>query len=199
MSTNVNRSENSSVKPSVSALHSELMEAVAESHDTSAYAELFAHYTPRLRAYLIRTGASGGVVEELVQEVMLTAWRKAALYRRAQGGVSTWLYTIARNAFIDHVRREKRPTFDSDDPLLHIASDEDPEQDVNTKLNAVALRSAIEGLSEEQMKVILLFYFAHKTHTEIAEELGLPLGTVKSRVRLAVEHLRHALSDRIDS
>lgn len=199
MSTNVNRSENSSVKPSVPALHSQLMEAVAENQDTAAFAELFAHYTPRLRAYLIRTGATGGVVEELVQEVMLTAWRKAALYKRAQGGVSTWLYTIARNAFIDHVRREKRPTYDSDDPLLNIASDEDPEHDVNTKLNAVALRTAIKGLSEEQMKVILLFYFAHKTHTEIAEELNLPLGTVKSRVRLAVEHLRHALSDRIDS
>ncbi len=179
-------------------MHSQLMEAVADHHDTAAYAELFAHYTPRLRAYLVRTGASAGVVEELVQDVMLTAWRKADLYKRTQGGVSTWLYTIARNAFIDHVRREKRPTYDSDDPLLNIASDEDPEDDVNTRLNAVALRSAIKGLSEEQMKVIKLFYFSHKTHTEIAKELDLPLGTVKSRVRLAVEHLRHALSDRID-
>jgi len=161
-------------------------------------AELFAHYTPRLRAYLVRTGAAAGVVDEIVQDVMLTAWRKAELYRRSQGGVSTWLYTIARNAFIDHVRREKRPTYDSEDPLLNIASDEDLEQDINTKLNAAALKKAIDGLSEQQTDVIRLFYFAHKTHSEIAAELDLPLGTVKSRVRLAVDHLRRAMIDRID-
>lgn len=175
------------------------MEAVADRQDNAAYAELFAYYTPRLRAYLVRTGASQSVVDELVQEVMLTAWRKARLYRRSQGGVSTWLYTIARNAFIDHVRREKRPVYDSDDPLLNIPSDENIEQDVNTKFNALALHAAIGGLSKEQMDVILLFYFSHKTHSEIATELNLPLGTVKSRVRLAVEHLRNSLVDRIDN
>lgn len=175
--------------------HVDLMEAVAENRDVAAFSELFKFYAPRLRAYLIRTGTSEGIVEELVQEVMLTAWRRATLYNRTQGGVSTWLYTIARNTFIDHIRRNKRPQYDANDTAADIDESADVEAEVSRREGAAQLHGALENLPPEQLETIKLFYFGHKTHSEIAAELNLPLGTVKSRVRLAVEHLRRHMKE----
>lgn len=171
------------------------MQAIAETRDKNAFGEIFEYYAPRLKVYLTRNGASYGIVEELVQEVMLTAWRRAPLYKRESGGVSTWLYTIARNAWIDHLRREKQPMFDVDDPAFELMSDDDTEKEILMRENAQGLHAALEGLSSDQLTIIKMFYFGHRTHTEIATELKIPLGTVKSRVRLAVEHLRKTLVD----
>jgi len=115
------------------------MQAISESRDKHAFGELFEYYAPRLRAYLARNGAANGIVEELVQEVMLTAWRRASSYKRESGGVSTWLYTIARNAYIDHLRREKQPMFDVDDPAFELRSDEDTEREILMRENARGL------------------------------------------------------------
>lgn len=182
-----------SVPRSNTSGHPALMQAIAESRDKRAFGEIFEYYAPRLKAYLVKNGAQFGIVEELVQEVMLTAWRRAPLYRREQGGVSTWLYTIARNAYIDHLRREKQPMFDVDDPAFELMSDEDTEKEILMRENATGLHNALKDLAPEQLEIIKLFYFGHRTHTEIAAELKIPLGTVKSRVRLAVEHLRKTM------
>lgn len=171
------------------------MEAVAQNRDVAAFSTLFAFYAPRLRAYLSRTGTSESVIEELVQEVMLTAWRRASLYKKQHGGVSTWLYTIARNAFIDHVRRHKRPQYASDDAAADLVDPANVEEDVARREGAEHVHAALSCLPKEQLEIIQHFYFKHRTHSEIATELNMPLGTVKSRVRLAIEHLRRHMRE----
>lgn len=171
----------------------DLLAAVAERRDRYAFATLFSHFAPRLKAYMRRLGLEDGRAEDLVQEVMLIVWRRALLYDRAQASVSTWIFTIARNKRIDALRRERRPEIDPDDPAL--VQDATPAVDLVVSQEQIGrrLRAAVDELPQEQAEVLRKNFFEDKPHGVIAEELALPLGTVKSRVRLALTKLRQAI------
>lgn len=171
-----------------------MMQAIAKEHDRSAFAALFGHFAPRVKAFLMRSGLPGNVAEEVTQETMLTMWRKASYFDPSRAGVSTWIFTIARNQRIDRLRRERTQTmddrFDPGDQRVSPYSGEDialvAERDEQ-------VHSALDALSKEQATIVQLSFFAEKPHTEIARELGIPLGTVKSRIRLALSRLRSLL------
>lgn len=171
----------------------DLLEAVALKQDKTAFATLFEFYAPRLKSYLLRLGCDAGTAEELAQEVMMTLWRKAGTFDRKQASVSTWLFTIARNRRIDVIRRAKRPEFDPEDPMLVPDPEPAPDENMNMAQREARLHAAILELPKEQVDLLKLAFFGGKSHGEIAEETGIPLGTVKSRLRLAFGRLRKIL------
>lgn len=175
--------------------HDGLVEAIAATGDRPAFAELFEHFAPRLKAYLMRLGSDASTAEEVVQEVMLTVWRKAASFDRRQASAGTWIFTIARNRRIDRLRRERRPEFDPNDPALVPEGPADADRTVWAGQIEGRVRAAIESLPPEQSDLIRRAYFEDQSHREIAETSGLPLGTVKSRIRLAMQRLRERIDD----
>jgi RNA polymerase sigma-70 factor, ECF subfamily len=170
-----------------------LLGRVAMERDRAAFAVLFAHFAPRVKAYLLRLGAPPALAEDVAQEAMLSLWRKAHLFDPAKASAATWLFTIARNLRIDALRREKRPELDPDDFLPEAGAAADDRLalvDEETRL-----RAALKELPPDQIQVVELSFFADKPHSQIASELGIPLGTVKSRLRLAMARLKHALGE----
>lgn len=169
-----------------------LIEMVAAHGDREAFAALFRHFGPRLKSFFMRGKLSAGLAEDLVQETMVSVWRKASYFDSDRAGAATWIFTVARNLRIDHLRRQRNPADLPQDPI-----DEPPS--VEETLLGVErderVRKALSGLSAEQQEIIRLSYYAEKTQSEIAGELGLPLGTVKSRTRLAMNRLRALLED----
>lgn len=172
---------------------SRLLQAVGKTQDMAAFEALFRHFAPRLKAYMARGGNSAGA-EELMQETMLAVWRKAALYDPAKGGAAAWIFSVARNQRIDAYRRDRRPELDPNDPMLAI--DEAPSADLALmdEEDAERVQAALTELPEEQAEVLKLAFFADQSQSEIASRLKLPLGTVKSRMRLAFAKLRTVLS-----
>ena len=168
-----------------------LLGRVAANQDRAAFAVLFAHFAPRVKAYLLRLGASSGVAEELAQETLLSVWRKAQLFDPAKASAATWLFTIARNLRIDAIRREKRPELDPEDFMPE--PDADADAGLMLAENEGRLRLALKELPADQIQVVELSFFADKPHSQIALELGIPLGTVKSRLRLAMARLKRAM------
>ena len=159
--------------------------------DREAFAALFGRYAGKVKGYLMRLGAVGGVAEDLAQDAMVSVWRRAGSYDAARAKASTWVYVIARNAWIDRLRREKvelayrgylSPAEESDD--------EAPDEAAARTEDAARVGEALKDLSEEQRQVVQLAFFSDHSHSEIAEQLSLPLGTVKSRLRLAMTKLR---------
>jgi RNA polymerase sigma-70 factor (ECF subfamily) len=144
---------------------------------------------------MIRLGTEPAQAEELAQDVMLTVWRKAHSFDRRQASVSTWLFTIARNRRIDILRREKRPEFDWDDPLLAPGLERPPDDAADRSQREEKLRGAMMRLPAEQLELLKQAFFTGRSHRDIAEKTGIPLGTVKSRLRLAFGHLRQALDE----
>jgi len=177
------------------AVSADLLEAVARDRDKGAFKDLFAYYGPRVKAYLRRLGADDVLAEELAQEVMLTVWRRAHLFDRRQAAVSTWIYTIARNKRIDAIRREKWPEIDPDDPALVPESDQPADAAVAAEQRSDRLHEAVKALPEQQAMLLRKAFFEDKSHSAIATETKLPLGTVKSRLRLAMTRLRTMLED----
>ena len=172
----------------------DLMTAVAVGRDRVAFAQLFGYFAPRIKAYVRCLGVDDDKAEDLVQEVMLTVWRRARLYDASKASVSTWIFTISRNKRIDEFRRERRPQIDLEDPML--VREAEPTIDAWLQADAEQrLRRAVETLPEEQALVLRKNFFEDKPHGVIADELSLPLGTVKSRARLALAKLRAALRD----
>lgn len=175
----------------------DLMEAVARQQDRAAFAELFAYYAPRVKGFCLRLGAGEALAEELAQEVMVTVWRKAALFDRRQAAVSTWIFRIARNRRIDAARRAARPEIDpQDDPLAPIAP-ASPDEAVSGAERDAAVREALKTLPPEQLSLLELAYYDGLSHREIAERTDIPLGTVKSRIRLAFTRLRANLDGKL--
>jgi RNA polymerase sigma factor (sigma-70 family) len=164
---------------------------IRDQRDETAFVEVFRHFAPRIKAFLMRSGADAALAEECVQEVMATVWQKAALFDPSRASVSTWVFTIARNRRIDVLRRQKRPEPED----LPWGPEAEPGQEdwLSLQQETEHLAEAIASLPEKQRELIEKAYFGDLSHSEIADITGLPLGTIKSRIRLALERLRHAM------
>ncbi|SCM71450.1 ECF RNA polymerase sigma factor RpoE [uncultured Pleomorphomonas sp.] len=190
------RPVDASVEPIDGAETARLVAAIARAGDRQAFARLFAFYAPRLRTYLARQGFGAGDCDDLIQDTMLAVWRKAGRFDPEIGAVSTWIFTICRNLGIDRRRRLARRPGDADLPP---ESDVDPgpsaEGEIISREEETRVRRALDRLPAEQAEVIALSFFSQSPQTEIAKSLGIPLGTVKSRVRLAMNRLRQLLDE----
>ncbi|MGB8275811.1 MAG: sigma-70 family RNA polymerase sigma factor [Alphaproteobacteria bacterium] len=169
---------------------SDLLAAVAGKRDRDAFSRLFLHFGPRVKSYLRRQGMGNAEAEELMQEVMLTVWRRADQFDSAKASASTWIFTIARNRRVDALRRERVPQIDPNDPLLVPQSGPSADERIDAAERARRLAAAMTELPADQADLLRRSYFEDKSHSAIAAELRLPLGTVKSRLRLAVRRLR---------
>jgi RNA polymerase sigma-70 factor (ECF subfamily) len=159
--------------------------------DREAFAALFGAYARKVKSYLIRLGAAPAVAEDLAQDAMVSVWRRAASFDAAKAKASTWIFVIARNAWIDRLRRERVEFAYRDTLALDEESDDEAPDDAAVRgQTAVQMAAALATLSEEQRQVVQLSFFEDRPHSEIAERLSLPLGTVKSRLRLALIKLR---------
>ncbi|HVW72968.1 MAG TPA: sigma-70 family RNA polymerase sigma factor [Rhizomicrobium sp.] len=182
-------------RPAETAEMDALLGRVARDRDRAAFAALFIHFAPRVKAYLLRLGAPAGVAEELAQEALLSVWRKAHLFDPAKASAATWLFTIARNLRIDAIRRERRPELDPQDFMPEAEACADA--GLMLAENEGRLRIALKQLPADQIQVVELSFFADKPHSQIAAELGIPLGTVKSRLRLAMGRLKRAMGGEV--
>jgi RNA polymerase sigma-70 factor (ECF subfamily) len=175
----------------------DLITAIAVDQDRAAFRALFEHFAPRIKSFMQRSGASEARAEELAQETMLAVWRKAPLFDAANAGAAAWIFTIARNQRIDAYRRERRGVSEAPDASLEFEIDEGPQPDsqIERAQSEARVRAALAKLSADQMRVVELSFFEERAHAEIANQLGIPLGTVKSRLRLAMVRLRTLLSE----
>lgn len=174
---------------------SEHLVAIAQRRDVAALRRVFTLYSPRIRAYLIKHTRDAQAAEDLVQEVMLAVWRKADQFNPARGSASAWIFAIARNTYIDAWRRQRRPEFDPNDPAFMADPDPSPPDIMVQRQRQDAVQKAMQTLPQEQIDLIKLSFFEEASHSAIAEKLSLPIGTVKSRIRLAFGRLRTALED----
>jgi RNA polymerase sigma-70 factor (ECF subfamily) len=178
-------------KPEAQIDFADLIVAIARTQDRAAFGQLFEYFAPRIKTLMLQFGATPVLAEELAQDTMLIVWRKAGLFDPAGASASGWIYRIAKNLQLDALRRERRRIAL---PGVNLPGDV-PQPDAALALRDTErrVRAAIGQLSPEQLRVITLSFFEDKPHAEIAALLGLPLGTVKSRIRLAMKRLRHLL------
>ena len=166
---------------------------VANDRDKSAFAELFDHYAPQIRAYsLAREPGSDLVADDLVQEVMTRVWLKAASYNPGLANLNTWIFTLARNCRIDYLRRNSRYATEIDPTdMFNEMEDEGPDPFQLAQQSRVeeSIREGLKQLPREQSEILTKVYLEGKSHQQASDELKLPLGTVKSRVRLALKKL----------
>jgi RNA polymerase sigma-70 factor (ECF subfamily) len=175
-----------------------MIEAVATRQDREAFAALFEYFAPRIKTFMRRSGASEQSADELAQEALLAVWSKAKLFDPRSAGAVAWIFTIARNLRIDALRRERRAgtkyTVEID-PEFHVDDGPLPDAGFASSQMQSRVHNALADLSEDQLRVIELSFFEEKAHAEIAQTLRIPLGTVKSRLRLAMNRLRGLLGD----
>lgn len=169
------------------------MLAIRDNRDRKAFSALFDYFAPRLKGFIIRSGASAHQAEEIVQDVMLTIWRKAATFDPHRAQVSAWIYQIARNRHIDIARKENRPM--PEELREEPGAEPDASQILGVEQETGQLKLAIATLKPEQREMIEKAYLGELTHQEISTQTGLPLGTIKSRIRLGLERLRHELKE----
>jgi RNA polymerase sigma-70 factor (ECF subfamily) len=179
--------------PKTSADFAGLVARVAQERDREAFIVLFDHFAPRLNGYLVRMGTEQALAEEITQDALATLWRKASLFDPSKSSVSTWLYRVARNRRIDLARRDRTGRIDHDDPSILPPPAESLDHQLDAQQREDAVRAALAVLPPEQLELVRLAFFEAKTHSDIAAETGLPLGTVKSRLRLAFTRLRRQL------
>ncbi len=175
-----------------------LISSIAINKDKAAFSSLFKLVGPRIKGYLMKLGSNDIVAEDLLQEVMLTVWRKSETFDRNKAAVSTWLFTIARNKRIDMLRKEIRPQLDPNDPMLSPSQEDAADEVYGNKQESIKINDAINMLPLEQSKLIKMTYYEDKSHSIIAKELKMPLGTVKSRIRLASTRLKKILEGTIN-
>jgi RNA polymerase sigma-70 factor (ECF subfamily) len=173
------------------------MIAVRDARDKVAFAALFDHFAPRLKGFMMRSGTGSGQAEEIVQDVMLTVWRKADQFNPQKAQVSAWIYQIAKNRQIDVLRKENRPfpeilKFEAQD---EIGNDQKTDNILEVAQETAHLKGALAKLKPDQRELIEKAYIGELTHQEIKKQTGLPLGTIKSRIRLGLERLRFELKD----
>lgn len=181
--------------PNVSQAMAAHIASISTQRDSAAFECIFKHFGPRVKAYMLKLGADNALAEELMQETLVAVWRKADKFDPAKAAPSTWIFTIARNLRIDAYRKASRPEPDPNDPAFVPEADPLADEALAQSEMAVRLRSIIETLPEEQKTMLQLSYFQDKSHSEISDSIGIPLGTVKSRLRLAMQKVRHALGD----
>ncbi len=169
--------------------------AIAESKSRDAFTQLFNHMAPRIKAYCLKRGASPAEAEETAQETMIQVWRRAGQYDSARAAATTWIFTIARNKRIDLFRKEQHPEVTADDLVQSMSDPVDAESWMEQSQTGEALAQKIRSLSPDQAEVIHKAFFEDKTHQVISEELDVPLGTVKSRIRLALAKLRSSMTE----
>ncbi len=167
--------------------------AIAEASDREAFRAVFEFYAPRVKSFLMRSGGDAARAEEVAQETMVAIWRKAHLFDPQKASAATWIFTIARNLRIDAFRKEKRPEIDPEDPMLQLSTPADAMAELAGAQDAAALAEAIAELSAEDRHLLELAYYKDRSQSQIASELGLPLGTVKSRMRQIYSRLRTRL------
>lgn len=165
--------------------------AVRDNKDRKAFAELFGYFAPRVKSFLMKSGASPDLAEECTQEVMATLWNKAHMFDPTKASVSTWIFTIARNRKIDILRKQRRP--EPEDLTWGPEAEPDQADALGLQQETEQLGQALATLPAEQRQLIERAYFGELSHSQIAAETGLPLGTIKSRIRLALDRLRHAM------
>lgn len=170
-----------------------LAERVAAARDRTAFAELYDHFAPRINGYLQRLGLEPSKAEEITQDVMVVLWHKAALFDPAKSSLATWLFRVARNRRIDALRRDRSHLVDPEDPMLRPEETVPPDREIDDRRRDGRIRAAVAALPQEQLELVRYAFFYGLTHSQIAERAGLPLGTVKSRIRLAFARLRRDL------
>jgi len=165
--------------------------AIGKTRDQNAFQDFYDHFSGRIKSFLIGKGMDEPIAEELAQEIMLTVWRRAESYNPEKAAASTWLFTIARNRRIDYLRGNSRVEVELDDEMLEVDSTElTQEEQVNLDQQSRILEQSMNKLPQEQRQVLHLSYFRGQSHGAIADWLDLPIGTVKSRIRLAMQSIR---------
>lgn len=170
-----------------------LLIRVRDRQDRAAFAELFRHFAPRVKGFLMKSGASAQLAEECAQDVMATLWQKAHLFDPARASVATWVFTIARNRRIDALRKARRP--EPEDLPWGPEPEPDQAEVYEAQQETTRLGDAVALLPEKQRVLIERAFWGEMSHSEIASETGLPLGTIKSRIRLAMERLRQHMDE----
>lgn len=166
---------------------SDLLQQFSETKDKQLYIQLFRHFAPKVKAYIIRLGLVESTAEELMQETMLAVWRKAHLYNRSKAAASTWIFTLARNQSIDWMRKQKYPEYTLEE---WVEEPDDSEHQGEQLVTSDRMEKAIAKLPENQAQVLYMSFFEGRSHSDISDRLGIPLGSVKSRIRLASEKLK---------
>ncbi len=167
------------------------VERIRVHRDQEAFAALFRHFAPRVKAFLMKSGAGETLAEECTQDVMATLWHKAHLFDPTRASVATWIFTIARNRKIDALRKQRRP--EPEDLPWGPEAEPDQEDALLLQQESERLGEALRQLPAKQRELIERAYYGDMSHSEIAAQTGLPLGTIKSRIRLALERLRHEM------
>lgn len=167
-----------------------LILAVAQKRDIAAYETIFRYFAPRVKAYMQRLTKDPQLADDLMQEAMVAVWHKADRYDPAKGALSTWIFTIARNLRTDALRREKRPEFSADDPAFVPDDEVLADAGIIFQQDADELRQALDRLPSEQLSILKMSFYDDIPQRAIADKMNIPLGTVKSRMRLAMEKLR---------
>ena len=183
-------------KNSMTAIQSKVWSAMlaemAVTKDKSLYIQLYQHFAPKVKAYIIRLGVMEATAEELTQEAMLNMWRKSHLFQPDKSAASTWLFTLARNQSIDWMRKHKYPEYSLDN--MQGGIEEVSETDIGEQsVQSERIAQAISQLPEKQAQVVYMSFYEGRSHSEIADRLMIPLGSVKSRIRLAAEKLKLTL------
>lgn len=174
--------------------YSLLLQRVGDAQDRQAFEKLFNYYAPRVKSFMLKNGMAEAAAEEVVQNTFVTVWEKAASYNPQKAAASTWIFTVARNKRIDALRRDKHVEANSDSPALELAAYEPAEEAYAEAEDVEKLNAALESLPPEQAELVRMSFYDEKSHSEIAKETRIPLGTVKSRLRLAMEKLRGMLA-----
>ncbi len=192
--SNKNVMRHSTVKKSSDITENDLgnyLRDIGENQDRIAFSNIFKHFAPRLKSFFVKLGCSEVQAEEIIQEVMIAVWTKSSTYDKSKSSVSTWIYTIAKNKRIDKIRKEtKHNTVESDESLEIPVPSVQEEQLLSSEVTE-KIHHSLQFLPKEQAELLKLSYFYEKTHSDIAKDLSLPLGTVKSRIRLALSKMKN--------
>ncbi len=174
-------------------IYAVLLHRVAQSRDRLAFAELFDHFAPRVKSFMMRKGCNAEQAEDLVQEAMIAVWTKAVLFSTDRGSVSTWIFTIARNLWIDRLRREKSQLYTDLEDFDAPDGATGAEENLGRSQEDNYVAQALEQIPVEQRELLILSFVEDVPQSEIAQRLNIPLGTVKSRMRLGYQRMRKLL------
>lgn len=188
--------QTSNIAPSAQSAEG-LILAIAKDKCRASFAQLFKMFAPRIKSFVIGKGLSSQEAEELAQDAMLIVWRKADYYDPQKAAASTWIFTIARNLRIDMARKQGRVKTLPED-LWHDFDEKSQEDEMQHGQSSQMLKAKIANLPDEQKELLMLSFYENMSHGEIAKSLGLPLGTVKSRLRLALSRLRNSIDKKMD-